>query len=113
MPRFLVWNKIDRLDAPLEPDELKRAAGGHPYTTLTSRDVAAVADFERALLDAVRREDDEMVTVVPYERSEILHLVWGQCRVLESDATSEDFGFRVKGPRTVLAKIRNGVERAQ
>jgi GTP-binding protein HflX len=104
VPRFIVWNKIDRIGTP--PEELARVAGEHPYATLSSRDAAAVAEVERRLLDAVRRDEEEMATVVPYERSEILDLVWGKCRVLESDATDEGLRIRVRGPRAVIARIR-------
>ena len=113
IPRFFVWNKLDRLTAPLAPEDLARTAGGHPYATLSARDGAAVAKLERALLDAARRDDGEIVTLVPYERSEILDLVWGKCRVLESRARSEGLELRLKGPRAVLAQIRGGVEGAR
>jgi GTPase len=106
VPRFFVWNKIDRLETPL--DDL----GQHPHAALSSSDPAAVARLERALLDAVRRDEDDMVMVVPYDRSEVLHLVWGKCRVLESDAQSDGLRLRVRGPGAVLARIRDRVERA-
>jgi GTP-binding protein HflX len=113
VPRFFIWNKIDRLEASLDPEELARVAEGAPHAMLSALDRSAVAELERVLLDVVRCDAEEMVTVVPYERSEVLDLVWGKCRVLESDATNDGLRIRVKGPRAVLARIRGGMERTR
>jgi GTPase len=113
IPRFFVFNKVDRLASPPSRAMLWHITSGHAFAALSAHDAAAVAELERALLDAARCDEDEIAACVPYDRSEILDLVWAKCRVLDSDATSEGLRLRVKGPRAVIAKIRDGVESTQ
>jgi GTP-binding protein HflX len=103
IPRFFVWNKIDMVETPLAKDEVQQ---GHSYAMLSARDASSVAELERALLDAVRSDEDELSMLVPYERHEIFDLVWGKCRILENDATNEGLRIRVRGPSAVLSQIR-------
>ena len=57
------WTASRRLP---DEDELARWSEGHPWAVLSTRDARAVADLEEALLRAVRREEEELTTFVPY-----------------------------------------------
>ncbi len=113
-PRFYVWNKVDRLPSPPDEEELSRWSAGHPWAALSAHDARSVADLERALLGAVRREDGELAAFVPYASADVLALVYGQCRVVSSVATDEGLDLRLEGPPPVLSRIRGrlGVTRS-
>jgi GTP-binding protein HflX len=107
VPRFYVFNKMDRPGAAADPREFARWSDGHPWTALSTADAGAVADLEAALLHAVRADEDELTALVPYAAAEPLALVYGKCRVLESVASNEGLTMRVRGPRSVIAHIRD------
>lgn len=110
VPRFHVFNKIDRLPSPPRAEELSRLSEGHPWAALSSHDAPAVAALSEALLQAVRRDEALLSTVVPYAASEVLGLVYGGCRVLDSEAVDEGLRLRVQGPAAVISRIRAALE---
>jgi GTP-binding protein HflX len=110
VPRFYVFNKADRLASIPDRHEVARWSAGHPWAMLSTRDVGAVADLERALLGAVRHEDEELTAFVPYTATEVLALVHGKCRVTSSVAESEGLTLCMHGPHPVIARIRSRLE---
>ena len=110
VPRFYVFNKLDRLSSVPDDGELARWSDGHPWAVLSTRDARAVADLELALLRIVRGEDEEITAFVPYTASEVLALVYGKCRVLDSVAASEGLTLRIQGPVAVISSIRSHPE---
>ena len=91
-------------------EKLARWSDGHPWAALSSHDAHAVAALEEALLRAVRRDEAELATFVPYGASEVLALVYGKCRVRESAAVGEGLSLRIQGPAPVIARIRAALE---
>jgi len=113
IPRFYVFSKRDRLAVVPDDDELARWSEGHPWALLSTHDVGAVAELREALLSAARRDEQELSVVVPYTASDVLSLVYGKCRVLDSSATSEGLSFRIQGPLPVISRIRAQLEQAR
>ncbi len=106
VPRFYVFNKADRLSSIPDAAELARWSDGHPAVLLSTRDEQAVAALEHALLRAVRRDEEELTTFVPYAATELLALIYGKCRVISSIAASEGLTFRVQGPLSVISRLK-------
>lgn len=106
VPRFYVFNKVDRLPSIPSAEELARWSDGHPWALLSTRDPSAVADLERALLRAVRSDEEELSTFVPYAAADVLALVYGKCRVLESEAVGEGLKLKIAGPPAIVGRIR-------
>ncbi len=73
---------------------------------LSTHDVCAVASLQEALLRAARREDTVLSTFVPYAAGEVLALVYGKCRVLDTEAVDDGLRLRVQGPDPVISRIR-------
>jgi len=113
IPRFYVFNKLDRLASFPSSDELVRWSGGEPWAVLSTRDPEAVAKLEAALLLAVRREEHELTAFVPYGATQLLGLIYGKCRVMASDATDEGLTLHIRGPRSVLSRIEHDLRKAQ
>lgn len=107
--RFYVFNKIDRLPERPAEEAFARWSEGHPWAALSSHDAGAVAALEEALLRVVRREEKVLSAFVPYGASEILALVYGRCRVLESTAVDAGLSLRVQAPAPVIARIRSSL----
>jgi GTPase len=107
LPRFYVFNKLDRLDSFPNSDELARWSGGHPWAVLSTRDTDAVAKLETALIQAARREEQELTAFVPYTATPVLGLIYGKCRVMASEATDQGLTLRIRGPLAVLSRIEH------
>ncbi|HKO47814.1 MAG TPA: GTPase HflX [Polyangiaceae bacterium] len=112
IPRFYVFNKLDRLDSFPDSDELARWSQGQPWAILSARDADAVAKLEEALVQTVRREEEELTAFVPYAASQLLSLIYGKCRVTACDATDEGLTLRIAGPRSVMSRIKHDLGRA-
>lgn len=110
IPRFYVFNKLDRLVPNPNDFEFKVLSGGYPWAVLSTHDSEAVAHLEERLLRAVRSDEEELSTIVPYAASNALSLVYGKCRVMSSTAAEQGLQMRIQGPAQVLSQIRNELE---
>lgn len=110
IPRFYVFNKIDRLADKPNARQLDLWSGGHPWAVLSTHDAMAVAHLEERLLRAVRSKEEELSTFVPYAAGNVLSLVYGKCRVVSSTATDDGLEVRIRGPVQVLSQIRDAVK---
>jgi len=111
LPRFYVFNKIDRLDAPPPAERLRAAAGEHEHMTLSSHDPAAVARLRQALLDTVRGAHRRARVLVPYAAGEVNARAYATCRVLDAEATERGLVLTLEGPpHLVEAIVRAGEE---
>ncbi|HRI70360.1 MAG TPA: GTPase HflX [Polyangium sp.] len=109
IPRFYVFNKIDRIPEKPEPWQLDAWSDGYPWAVVSAHDAIAVAELEQQLLRAVRSDEEEMSTFVPYAAGSVLSLVYGKCRVLSSSAENDGLEMRIQGPTQVLYQIRNAI----
>ncbi len=112
VPRLFVFNKADRLVVPPSTRELDRLAGGDPWVLVSSRDPAATAALEHAILRAARAGEEDVEIVVPYGAARALALVYARCRVVGSDATDEGLRLRVQAAPAVLEQVRARLEEA-
>jgi GTP-binding protein HflX len=113
VPRFYVFNKLDRLEAFPNSDELARWSEGHPWTALSTRDSIAVAKLGEVLIEAARRDEEELTALVPYSATSVLALVYGKCRVMASNATDEGLTLRMRAPAAILARIKHDLARSE
>jgi GTPase len=109
IPRFYVFNKLDRLADKPDAKQLDQWSGGYPWAVLSTHDAIAVASLEERLLRAVRSEEEELSTFVPYAAGNVLSLVYGKCRVVSSTAAENGLEVRIQGPAQVLLQIRNEI----
>jgi GTP-binding protein HflX len=112
LPRFYVFNKIDRLDAVPDALELTTLSEDHPWVALSTGDAEAVAKLEAELIRCVRGEQEELDAFVPYSATGVLGLIYGNCRVVASDARDDGLSLRIQGPRKVLSRIKHDLEGA-
>jgi GTP-binding protein HflX len=111
LPRFYVWNKLDRLEQPPHLEELARASDGHPWVALSTRDAGAVAELQAKLIAAVRRQEEELSAFVPYTATAILNLIFANCRVVGNDASDGGLNLRMQGPPAVISRVKHALER--
>jgi GTPase len=109
IPRFYVFNKLDRLEEKPHDYELDSWADGFPWAVLSTHDAMAVSELEQRLLRTVRQEEEELATLIPYAQGELLSLVYGKCRVISSNAAENGLEVRIQGPTKVLSQIRNAI----
>jgi GTPase len=111
LPRFYVWNKLDRLPQPPDLTPLARSSDGHPWVALSTRDAPAVAGLHEQLIAAARRPEEELDAFVPYTAAGALSLIFANCRVLGNDATDTGLNLRIKAPPAVMSRIKHSLRK--
>ncbi|MET0591285.1 MAG: GTPase HflX [Polyangiaceae bacterium] len=109
VPRFYVFNQVDRLPAPPLAAECNRWSNGDPWMALSSRDEQATRELATTLLSVVREGEEELTIFVPYAASNVLGLVYGQSRVLKSTASDRGVQLHIQAPRAATARIRHAL----
>ncbi len=113
IPRFYVFNKLDRLAVALSEDTLVRLSQGHRYAALSSHDREAVARLREALVGAARREHPRVELVVPYRASEVIARVYAECRVVEAEAVDDGLIMTIEGAPHVVAQLQRDAQGSQ
>jgi GTP-binding protein HflX len=111
LPRYYVFSKLDRRDAPPDPAELATWSDGHPCLALSSRDAEAVARLQTELIAAARGEQEELTAFVPYSAASVLGAIYATCRVVASDAKDDGLQLCIQGPRRAVSRIKQSLER--
>lgn len=105
IPRFHVWNKVDRLASFEPPNALE------PWAAVSAHDPASVRALEERLLGALGRS--ELTTFVPYAAKDVLSLVYARCRILESHAAPRGVHLKLQGPPVTLRHVREAAKQAR
>lgn len=105
VPRFYVFNKLDRLPEPPDSSKLEALCEGHPWLALSAHDPKGVAELERRIVEQVRRGDETRTLFVPYSDNAKLSLIYAQCRVLSSEAQATGLRLSVSASRAVMARL--------
>ncbi len=113
VPRFYVFNKLDRLPERPEPSELAALCEGHPWLLLSAHDPQAVAELERQLVAKVRSEEEEKTLFVPYRLAHQLSLIYANCRVLASEAGDAGLKLSVQASPAVMARLQSTLKGAR
>ena len=102
IPRFLVFNKADRLAENPSHELLLEVAEGSPFLLVSSHDVESVNALREALLASVKSDHLEVSLMVLYGASEALNVIYSRCRVLRSEAAEEGLRMRIQGSSIVV-----------
>lgn len=113
VPRFYVFNKLDRLPQPPQPGELATLCEGHPWLMLSAHDAAAVADLEQRVIAMVRSREEQTTLFVPYRLAKQLSLIYANCRVLGTEAGDTGLKLQVQASPAVMARLQNGLRGAR
>ena len=105
IPRYYVFNKVDRLRAGFDESLAVSLSAGHPYCLLSCHDSHAVAAFKESLLKEARSELQSLDVFVPYSATQVNSLIYSKCRVIENSATEEGLQFKIEGSGPVLQQI--------
>jgi GTP-binding protein HflX len=113
VPRFYVFNKLDRLPEPCEPSDLAALCQGHPFVALSAHDPKAVAELEERLIATVRTREEERTLFLPYESTDQLSLIYANCRVLDTEATDAGLKLSVRAAPAVMARLETSLKGAR
>lgn len=109
VPRFYIFNKIDRLAAVPTDDHL-REIGGATWMAVSSRDPGAIEQLRAALIIAARREHRQAKLFVPYAASDVLASAYAECRVLAADAVARGMILTLEGAPHVVARLQRAAK---
>jgi len=105
LPRFVVFNKSDRLDTARPAEELARLAGGHSYLAASAHDPRAVEGLRDTILAAARARNAVREVFVPYDQGELSGRIYAQCRVLRTHATPRGTQFLIEGAPSIVEQL--------
>lgn len=105
VPRFYVFTKIDRLTTGVSEATLCALRGEHPQMSLSSHDPMAVGRLKDALIRHARRTQRVRRIFVPYTATKATALVYGRCRVLESEAKERGIRFTLEAQPHLLTQV--------
>lgn len=105
IPRFVVFNKLDRAEQPPHPDELRAACGDAPHMVVSAKNPDDVARLKEALLSAVRARQVRRNLFVPYADSESMKRIYASCRVIDSAAHDGGMRFVIEGEPHIVEKL--------
>lgn len=114
VPRFYVFNKVDRLGAAVPEASLdvhmKRASHGHGHMAVCSHDRETIERLRAALLQEARREQRQVRLFVPYQATEVMTRVYAECRVVAAEAVSRGLVLTIEGRPHVVARLRRAAQ---
>jgi GTP-binding protein HflX len=113
VPRFYVFNKLDRLPEPPDPSALEALCEGHPWLMLSVHDAPAIVELEQQLIAKVRSREEEKTLFVPYRLTNQLSLIYANCRVLETEAGDAGLKLRVQASPAVMGRLRSSLKGAR
>ncbi len=111
IPRLVVFNKCDRLSAAPSSEELARLTANREYLCVSAHDRAAMASLREAIFLAARARHAVREVFVPYERGDLSSRIYGQCRVLRTQATPRGTQFVIEGAPSVVHQIARACRR--
>ncbi len=111
VPRYYVFNKLDRLAAPMPVEELEAAAGPHPHLCVSGCAPESMAELREALIAAARHDQGRLELFAPYEAAAVMALIYGKCRVEQAVPDEHGVGFTISGEQRVLSQIARLLER--
>ena len=107
IPRLFVFNKTDLLEKNPAPQELTALSHGSRYMRLSSLDQQAVNKLRAAILAEVRSEQHQVKLYVPYAARDLFSMIYGQCRVMNTEAARSGLLFTLQGESHVIAQIKD------
>ncbi|MBW8791422.1 MAG: GTPase HflX [Rhizobium leguminosarum] len=113
LPRFYVFNKLDRLSHAPDSEQLAALCDGHPYAALSTHDARAIAELEVKLIETVRGQEAELTAFVPYTAASTLSLIYANCRVVRSDASDAGLTLQLQGLPAVMSRIKHSLGEAK
>ena len=109
VPRFYVFNKLDRISNTADNSDFEIMSNGHPFTALSSQDTVAVQQLKEMLLKTVRGDQNAETLFVPYRASRTMSLIYGKCRILSNDSKEEGVIFKIQGSPDVIELIKDSL----
>ncbi len=113
IPRFYVFNKVDRLDRRVGASTFAAWAAGHPWVSLSSHDAQAVEALRGRLVEHARGHHRTRVLFVRYALAGAAKEIYARCRVLESEATPHGLRLTVQGEAHVLERISKQLKESE
>ncbi|MCA9649227.1 MAG: GTPase HflX [Myxococcales bacterium] len=113
LPRLYVFNKVDRVPGPPPAEALRAATGGRPFAVVSSHDPEATARLRERLVSMARHDHERARLFVPYEATELLALIYAQCRVLEAEAVERGQVLTIEGATQAVARLRRAAKEAR
>jgi GTP-binding protein HflX len=111
LPRFYVFNKLDRLEDPRLDHYMRMVSGGHPHAAISTHDHAAVAQLREELIHAARRQHQQARVFIPYAATEAIDCAYAECRVLEADAVERGLVLTLEGEAHVVARLQRAAKK--
>ncbi len=110
VPRYYVFNKVDRVDVLPADERLAAICGGHEWMAVCSQDPEGMDRLRAAILRAARREHRQVKVFVPYEATAVLASAYAECRVIATEAVARGLVLTLEGAPHVVARLQRAAK---
>ena len=111
VPRFHVFNKVDRLPKPLPERALLRASRGHPFMQLSAHDEEEAAALRSKLVQYARASHRRARVFVSYSATHISAMIYANCRVLHVVPSERGARFTIEAERHIVEQVKQAARR--
>ncbi len=101
-PELKVYNKIDLLPEEEGSQRILHLPEGQMVSAVTGE---GLRELLTRIKDLLFREAIEITLTIPYDRGELLTLLYDSSHILERDDLAGGVELRVRGPRPILQKV--------
>jgi len=110
VPRFYVFNKVDRVAAPPSSEHLRHICGVHAFAVVCSHDAAAMDRLREAVVGAARAEHRQVKLFVAYAATAVLASAYAECRVITAEAVERGMVLTLEGSPHVVARLQRAAK---
>ncbi|MES0489410.1 MAG: GTPase HflX [Leptospirales bacterium] len=108
IPRFYLFNKLDRISSESGSINFKEHSKEFPFLALSSKDKPAVKTLKQELLNRVQSGQDTHKTVsvfAPYAATQVVSLIYSKCRVIKRQFVEGGLKLTIQGERNIIENI--------
>jgi GTPase len=113
VPRYFVFNKVDRITCAQTLAPWHALADGAPWSALCAHDMEAVSHLRENLLTAARVDEATYTLFVPYSAPQALAMAYRSCRILETEGERSGVRLRLECSVVTAERIKTLVRRRQ
>ncbi len=104
LPRFYVFNKVDRMLCP-DAMDYQAVAAGYPAVAVSTHNAEDMARLKVELIAAARRDHRRVTLWVPYHLGELLASIYARCVVERAEAGERELIVTLVAPGHIVSAI--------
>jgi len=113
LPRFYVFNKLDKLSKLPPPEYFNNLSRNYPFMSLSCIDKKAVSELKNKLLNQLKKEQQIVKVFVPYSANQLIQKIYAKCHVIDTRSNHTGLNFILEGQPKILSQIKRSIKEIQ